>query len=293
MLDSFVAWLDDYLIGKHPSVVVRSIVGLLAFASLLGVIIGNTAVRLGILLAALLLILAAALILLADRRTLQQTSDRYQRLLARYCEFINADPQPTILIKHWDQHVAVDSKGDTHEFVTIKAVSLRENLYFVTLRIGPSWSQPKKYRDKVKVDIRSLLIDGNTGTSWDVTSSWLHDGRINIVAHLHDPVKRDSEMTIRMERTWPGKCLPLMMNHQPDEFILRFNEAMPIEAARYIVVLPAGADAHYEPIGFAQSDAGFGLEAGTDAENRRTFTLTTASFDSNRRVGMRLELKRK
>jgi hypothetical protein len=45
MFRSFIAWLDSYLSREEPSSVLKAIVGLMAFAGLLGTIFGNQAVR--------------------------------------------------------------------------------------------------------------------------------------------------------------------------------------------------------------------------------------------------------
>lgn len=293
MLRSFIDWLDEFLAERGAADVIKAIVGLLGFAALLGVLLGSTAIKAGAVVSVILAVVSIILLLVADRRRLQKLADRYSRLLTRYCDFIADDPRPTVLVKEWSQLVKIARNGDVEEFVTIRAVSLREQLYFLTLRVGASWDQPHKYKRKVKVNIRSLLVDGQMGPRWNVTSSWLADGRLNLLAHLHDPVEHSQELTIRMERVWPGKCIPLMIHHDPDHFTLRFDRAMKIEAATYVVVLPAGCEAHYEPIGFNSSDARFVLNYERNSEGRATFTLRVQGLDPDQRVGMRLELKGK
>jgi hypothetical protein len=293
MLRSLIEWLDEFLAERGPGDVIKAIVGLLGFAALLGALVGNTAVKAGAVVSVILAVITMMLLLMRDRRRLQKLADRYSRLLTRYCDFIADDPRPTARVKEWNQLVKIDRNGDVEEHVTIRAISLREQLYFLTLRVGASWDQPHKYRRKVRVNIRSLLVDGQTGPSWNVTSSWLADGRLNLLAHLHEPVEHGQELTIRMERFWPGKCVPLMVHHDPDQFALKFDPAITIEAATYVVILPPGREAHYEPIGFNSTDGRFSLSAESDAEGRATFTLRVQNLDPDHRVGMRLELKRK
>ncbi len=70
MLRSFAVWLDVHLVG--PSGVIRALVDLLAFAVLLGALLGTVAIQVGVLVAALFGLVGAVLLLIADRRSMRR-----------------------------------------------------------------------------------------------------------------------------------------------------------------------------------------------------------------------------
>lgn len=290
MLRSFIAWLDDYLAGEEPSAVVKAIVGLMSFAALLGAVLGSSAIRTGALVAVIFIVLTVMLMLLADRRRIQREADEHRRLLTLYCDFIIDPPRPTVRILKWEQVVFIEPNGDAKEIINIHGIALREKLYFLALRSTPRWEQPHWYRNRVKVNARSLLIDGARGTSWAITSSWKPNGELDFLAHLHRPVNYGSEIHLEIERDWPGKCIPLMVKRDCDEFTLRFRETMPVEYATYEIVLPADADAYYDPIGFIQPNGNYSIKADRK-QGRRTLTFTAREIPPNRLVGIKVELK--
>jgi hypothetical protein len=124
-----------------------------------------------------------------------------------------------------------------------------------------------------------------------MTPSWLPDGRLEMLAHLHSPVSKNTEIQIEMEREWPGKCVPLMKERGPDTFVFNFSRALHIEHATYVVVLPKGADAYYEPIGFHQPNGNFSVTPGRNRDGRSEFKLTVKDIPPDTRIGMRLQLK--
>jgi hypothetical protein len=289
MLDSFLTWLDDYLAGEPPSAIVRAIIGLLSFAALLGVVFGDIAVRTGALAAAVFLVLASVLLLLADRRRMSRDIEDYRNLLTRYCDFINDDRRPVMRISRLEHVVVLDRNGDATELITMHVIALNEGLYFIPLRFGPGWDQPPKYRRQIKVVVRSLLVDGNLGTSWAVTKSWLPDGRLNLLSHLNAPASLGSEVRLEMDRVWPGKCIPLMREHRPDSFTLKFT--CTIDYASYTIVMPPGVDVYYDPIGFTEGDADISLTRERNREGRVEVVLTGTDIAMEREIGVRLELK--
>jgi len=290
MLRSFIAWLDNYLAGEEPSAVVKAAVGLMSFAALMGVILGSAAIKTGALVVVIFVILAMMLMLLTDRRRIQREADEHHRLLTLYCNFIVDSPRPTIRVLKWEQVVFIEPNGDAKETINIHGVVLREKLYFLVLRSTPRWEQPYRYRSRVKVKARSLLVDGARGTSWAITSSWRPDGELNLLAHLHQPATYGSEIRLEIERYWPGKCIPLMVKRDQDEFTLRFRETMPVQYATYEIVLPPNADAYYDPIGFAQPNGSYSIKPDRK-QGRCTFTFAAEEIPPNRLVGMKLELK--
>ena len=242
MLRSFVAWLDDYLAGEDSSAVVRSAIGLMGFAVLLGVILGNTAVKLGALAAAILVILSLMLILLRDRKTLKREIYWRDELLIRYCDLLYDQSQSVALVKDWNQVVTIERSGDVRELITIRAVALQE-LYFLRIRADAKWDQPRRYRRRVRVDFRSINSAGDRGPSWHVMRSWLSDGRLEMLAHLHSPIPKGTAIQVEVEREWPGKSTPLVKEGISDYFGFFFSNALRIEHGTYVVVLPEGVGA--------------------------------------------------
>jgi hypothetical protein len=290
MLRSFVAWLDDYLAGEDSSAVVRSAIGLMGFAVLLGVILGNTAVKSSALVVAILLILAAMLILLADRRRILGEANTHKRLLMRYCDFILNDAKPVVQVKRWEQKVSIAPNGDAKETITINATVLRDELYFLRLWASSNWEQPSRHRRRVKVKVRSLFT-GSRGPRWAVTSSWTHNGRLNLIAHLHSPVSKGTELQIEMIRDWPGKCVPLMRDRKADEFTFRFSPAIKIVEAIFVVTLPKGEDVYYEPIGFQEFNTDCTIVTSVNGDDSVEVVLTVKDMPADQAIGMRLETK--
>jgi hypothetical protein len=288
MLRSFVAWLDGYLDGEEPSAIVKAVVGLLGFAALLGALLGDTAIRAGAIVAVLLVLLAVMLLLLADRRRLRQEIKSNRRLVTRYCDIITDRSRPVVRVRSWQQVAVIEPNGDTREVITVHGVVQRK-MHFMPLRFGSGWDQPERHRRGVRVKVRSLRVSGDRGTSWVVTSSWLPDGRLDLISHLHSPVAGDTEIHLEMEWFWPAKCAPLVRNREPDEFAFRFSN--PVESVSYTVILPRRLDAYYDPIGFGPNDTAFSITPGRSQEGRNQFVLTARNLPLKRRIGMRLELK--
>lgn len=288
MLRSVIAWLDNYLEGEGSPAVAKAVVGIMSFAVLVGAILGNAAVKAGLLVAVIFVALAAMLILLADRRRIVSQSNSYKQLLTRYCKFIVDQKKPAMRISRLEHVAVIDKSGDTTEVIKMHVVVLKKELYFVPLRFGSAWEQPHKYRKRLKVEVRSLLVEGNRGTEWEVTESWLPDGKLDLLSHLHSPAPQGSEVKLEVDRAWPGKCIPLVRG-RPETFTLQF--ARPIDYASYVVVLPPGAEAYYDPIGFSEGQDGFSLTSKRNNEGRLEFTLVATCITYNQKVGMRLQLK--
>ncbi|HVQ39635.1 MAG TPA: hypothetical protein VMS31_19000 [Pyrinomonadaceae bacterium] len=291
MLRSFVTWLDDYLAGEDSSAVVKSVIGLMSFAVLLGVILGNIAVKLGALIAIILMLLSTMLILIRDRRTLKREANSHRELLTRYCNILYDENQPVALVKDWSQVVTIEKNGDVNELLIIRAVALRDPLYFLRLRADPKWDQPEAYRQRVRVNFRSVHIAGDRGPSWQVTPRWLPDGRLEMLAHLHSPIPKGTEILIEVDREWPGKCIPLMKSYVPDSFGFILSGALHIEHARYTVVLPKATTVYSEPIGFQQPNPNFSIKNGNNQDGRPEVTLTANNIPVDTWIGMRLQRK--
>jgi hypothetical protein len=287
MLKGFIFWLDQYLVGEDPSSVVRAALGLMSFAALLGVILGNTAVKLGALLAVIFVILSAMLILIYDRKSLKRQVKSHRGLLTRYCDVLYDESQPVALVKEWKQVATIESNGDTKELITIHAIAMQD-LYFLRLRADPKWDQPERQRRRVRVDFRSIHVAGSRGPSWQMTPSWLADGRLEMIAHLHSPVPKRTEIIVEVKRDWPGKCTPLAEG-EADTFGFRFGRMHHIEHGTYTVVLPQGMRVYLEPVGFQQPHPGFSVQHGHNQDGRSEVTLTVIDLPVDTFIGMRLQ----
>lgn len=295
MLKRFVDWLDSYLEREGPSGLVKAIAGILSFSLVLGTIVGVAqGVRTGVTLAIILAILSVGILLVEDRKKLRHKYDLHKRLLQLYCDFIlDHQEDPIILIREWKQNTFVKENGDVREVLKIKAVAARDHVYFLRFRAGCAWNQPEKDRKGVAVIARRLSVnDDAPWTRWHVTRTWIGAGRLNSIVHFHSPIRRDEEFSLEVERVWPGKCVPLMKRRDPDSFTFGFNKLMPVQSIEYHLVLPAGFEAFQEPIGFVQPDQSMSLEVETDAERRKVYTFRAQEVPEDRRVGMRLEIRK-
>lgn len=291
MFKSFIAWLDSYISREEPSAVLKAMVGLMAFAGLLGTIFGNQAIRTGAFVVVIVFVVSVVLLLLADRRRLTRTHDTHLMLLARYCNFvIDHSAEPLVSIESWKQKTYVYPNGDVREVLTLKAVAIRERVYIIRLTAGSGWQQPEKYRRDVRVVARSLTADGLPGPRWNVTTSWLTTEKMNSILHLHRPIERGQEVLFEVVRTWPAKCQTLVLG-QVDEFCFRTSPLLEIQHVEYGIVLPLGHDAVYELIGATEPDVRIEADTKYDQEGRKVFLWRADNVPNRTFVGIRLELK--
>jgi hypothetical protein len=291
MFKGFIAWLDSYISREEPSSVLKAMVGLMAFAGLLGTIFGNQAIRAGAFAAVIVFTMTIMLLLLADRRQLKQAYDTHRMLLARYCNFvIDNSPEPLVAIEAWKQRTYIHANGDAREVLTLKAVALREKVYFIRLSAGSGWNQPEKYQRGAKVIARSLTINGAPGPRWNVTTTWRSSEKMITILHLHQPIKRDEEILFEVVRTWPAKCLPLI-HGQAEEFYFHTSPLLEIQHVEFSIVLPNDFDAVYELIGSREPDVRLSARTESDKEGRKVFAWQADKVPTRTRIGMRLELK--
>lgn len=289
MLARFVAWLDDLLAEEGGLVVVKAVLGIMSFAVLLGAVLGNTAVKAGALVSALLVLLSLGLLLLADRRTTLRRLDVHRQLVSHYTKIGLGGGPPAYRVVDWDESVAVAPNGDARKRVMIRAEVLADDLWAVRLVHGCGWDQPARYRRRVRVVARKLLTDDAPGPKMAVTSAWLGDGKFVLIIHFRVTPPKGSEFGVLVECDWPGMCAPLMQDRSPDEFTLNF--VTPVAHARYRVALPSGYDAYFEPVGFEAGEAGFASNRSVNENGQVLFGMESSDVPSHRAVGMRLEVK--
>ena len=291
MFKSFIAWLDSYISREEPSAILKALIGLMAFAGLLGTIFGNQAIRVGAFVVVVVFVTSMILLLVADRRRLQRAYDVHRNLLARYCDFvIDNHPKRLISVEDWRQVTHIQSNGDVRETLKIRAVALGREVYFIRLKAGSQWEQPEKYRRGVKVIARSLTVNNLPGPQWHVTRSWRSTDKITLIIHFHQPVRRGEEVRFEVVRIWPRKCLPLMREGAVDSFTFKNTSLIKIVNVEHTIVLPLGMSARYEPIGFNEGDPGSPLGI-TVSDDDASFCFTAKTIPEKESVGIRLELK--
>lgn len=291
MFKGFIAWLDSYISREEPSAVLKAMVGLMAFAGLLGTIFGSQAIRVGAFVVVIVFVASLVLVLLADRQHMKHTYDTHRMLLARYCNFvIERSSEPLISIESWKQKVCVHTNGDVRETLTLKATALRESVYFFRLKAGSGWDQPERYRRNVKVVARSIMINGMPGPRLNVTNSWETTQKMSSVLHLHHAIRRGEQILFEVVRTWPGKCLPLVRG-EADEFTFYTTRLLEVQHIECAITLPVGFDAVYELIGSAKPDVQLSADRQLDQEGRNVFTLHSNKIPAHTTVGIRVELK--
>jgi hypothetical protein len=289
MLKSFLGWLRDYVIYTGIVGLVEGVLGILAFGGLLSALLGNSAIKADAIVAVLLGVIGLYILLIANRVEWRSRTELDRRLLQHYCSVLKERHGHSWRIASWVESAVVRANGDASEVITVKAVVECDLLDFFAIRTGPGWNQPEKMRRKVKVKVKSFEVDGIGGTRWDVTSTWLNDGRLEIVSHFGSPARMGDEIVMVIEKEWPGKCAPLMKERQPDEFALKF--ACAIDYLEYTIQLPEGSEVACDVIGLARGQDEYSLVSKHNGATPTVVLLVAKNIPPRRRVGMRLDLK--
>lgn len=291
MFKSFIAWLDSYISREEPSAILKALIGLMAFAGLLGTIFGNQTIRVGAFVVVVVFVTSVILLLVADRRRLQRAYDVHRNLLALYCDFvIDNHPKPLISVEDWRQVTHIHPNGDVRETLKIQAIALRREVHFIRLKAGSGWEQPEKYRREVKVIARSLTVNNLPGPQWHVTRSWRSTDKMTSIIHFHQPVRRGEEIRFEVVRIWPRKCHLLMREGAVDAFTFRNSSLIKISNVEHTIVLPLGTSARYEAVGFNEGDPDSPIRI-TVNDDSTSFCFTAETLPDKELVGIRLELK--
>lgn len=286
----FNEWLDDYLRDHEPSVVLKTVVGLVTFASLLVAFFGSQSIRPWAFVAVIFCLMSGILLLLADRHGIRQERDTYlQRLNWYYDVLSKLSPEPLIAVENWEQTVEIMPNGDTHEVQILDAVAPREVIFFARLTAKSRWKQPKRHLRKITMTARRVNADDSLGPLWNIMSSWEGD---KLVAYLDlDPVlRREETIRFRVERTWPAKCRPMMRDQKAEDFLLRTTNALEIRYAKYSVILPKKSEAAYELIGEGEPDVQLIADV-TEENGQKSYSWYANKVPSNTWIGIRLQLK--
>jgi hypothetical protein len=289
LLRSFAQWLEKFLQDEGAVGFVKGLLGLVGFGAVLSTLFGSVAIRTAFVIGAIVLVLLLLVHLTARVTKLEAESREYRKLLSTYCEMLTELQSSIFDIKVWDQEAVIEANGDTKEFITVTAVIREADADFFRLVFGAGWNQPKAFQKEVTARVRSLEVDGTEGPSFLVTSHWRDDGRLDMVSHFHSPAEVDSEVRLKMEWTWPKKCVPLMVHKKPDRFVFSFRR--PVERATYKIVLPPGVDVRWGVVSLNKMRDDYDIVSST-AAGRTEIKLTLKNLPANRKVGMMLELKK-
>ncbi|MFI6101041.1 hypothetical protein ACIA8G_36310 [Lentzea sp. NPDC051213] len=289
VLKSFAQWLEKFLQEEGAVGFVKGLLGLVAFGAVLSTLFGPVAIRSAFVVAAIVLVLLLVVHLSTRVAKLESDSREYRALLSTYCKMLT-ELQPSVFdIKVWEQVAVIEANGDTKEFITVTAVIRGADADFFRLVFGAGWDQPKAIQKDVTARVRSLEVDGTEGPSFVVTSHWRDDGKLDMVSHFHSPAEVDSEVRLKMEWTWPKKCVPLMVHKKPDRFVFYFRQ--PVERATYKIVLPPGVDVRWGVVSLNRVRDDYDIVP-TNTGGRTEIKLTLNNLPADRKVGMLLELKR-
>jgi hypothetical protein len=237
--------------------------------------------------AVMLAALSMVIVIARSRTQWRKRAERDQRLLGHYCDILQ-DRFSYWRIKDWDERVVVDAKGNARQYITVRVLVESDDVDFFRVRMGAHWKQPLKYRKKVKVWVRSLEVDGLGGTRSDITTSWLHDNRLEVLTHFSSPVEKNELINLTMEIEWPKKCAPLMSG-KPDDFVMRFTRH--IERTNWAIVLPAGTEVYMDPIGLKTGEDSYEVKQRVDGDGNTEVRLTAKDIEPYRRFGIRLDQK--
>ncbi|SDO84477.1 hypothetical protein [Lentzea jiangxiensis] len=289
MLRELILFLEEFLRGHGSTAVAKAAVGLMSFAVLIGAVLGSTAVKAGGLVTAFLVITVAGIALLTRRRSERRELEVHKDLVSQYCALLDK-MRPSYQVVDWDKTAVIGERGDTHVKLNVKLKATHEDFRFVRLRFGCGWPQPRRYRNRIQVTVRNVLVDGSSGTTLRTTVSWPRDGSMALIVHLHTAPALNSEVSFSVDLFWPKMCAPLLENN-PDEFALQFWQ--PMSRATYRIVLPKGCEIYVEPIGNTADFTGFDLHRKMDDSGREVVVCRLSDLPIRHRAGVRLQLKEK
>ncbi|MFC0548216.1 hypothetical protein [Kutzneria chonburiensis] len=289
MRGSFIEWLSRYVAQAGVLGLVEGALGILAFGGSLSALLGDASIKAAAIVAVVLSTLGLMIVLVAGQAKWQRESGLGKRLIAQYCDIMMETRASYYKVVEWKQVMTVKSNGDLHSSITLRSVAVCEDLRFFRFRTGPAWGQPVKHRKGVTVQVRSVISGEIGGTRRDVTTTWLNDGRMEVLVHFYAPVPRGSEFDVVMEFFWPQRARPLIVDRVPDNYTVMLT--YPVPRLRYSITLPPGVRAFYDPIGFDLTEQAFTLGSSTDGMDQMEIQLVSQNMPFRDRIGMRLDVR--
>ncbi|MBB5958341.1 hypothetical protein FHS29_004949 [Saccharothrix tamanrassetensis] len=290
MLDRFLSFLDDYLVDRGVTGLLKAAIGILAFGSVLSVAFGSLAVKAACLTIAALFVAGTMTILARNQLRLRGKMNRQVAMFNHYQALIYRELGPLWRIDRWEEDVEVASNGDATASILVHFFVERDRMPFCMIRLGSKWDQPLSSKRKVQVVARNIESDGSGGTRVDETQRWLPDGRLEVLTHFRSaPPKKGQQVCLRFDVVWPQKVAPLMRFRQPDEFLISMLN--PLTFLSYRVTLPAGTAVRASPVGLQAGVDDYRLKMSTTGGNRPVAELTAQDIAADRKFGMRLDLE--
>lgn len=288
MLRSTVEALQSYVLNTGVIGIVEGLLGILAVGGILSALLGQTGVRAAAIVAVMVAVLGLFILLVANKLEWRRQTELDRRLLLRYCRLLHERCNVTWRITDWRQVVTIEANGDAHDKISFTAVTDCDVLDYLTLWEGPNWEWPDRHKRKIDVRVRSVELDGEGGTRVDVTSYWLSRGRLMVLAHLAEPARRGTEISLVVEFTWPAKCLPFIQG-TPDEFVKRFTPGL--GHLEYTIVLPPGRSGYWDGVGLKSGTERYSVQRHTNTSGREEICLVADGVATGARVGMKLDIK--
>lgn len=263
--------------------------GILAGCGIVGAALGTACIRTTAVVAVTVAVAGLFILLTTNKLKWRRRTEVDRRLLRHYCDLLHERSDQNWHISDWHQVVTIEANGDTRDKITFIAVSDCEALDFITFWEGPNWEGwPEKHRSKVDVRVRSVEVDGEGGSRFDVTSSWLSRGRLKVTVHLSEPATCGTEIHLEAEFFWPAKCLPFIQG-TPEKFVKKFTPGP--EHLEYTVILPPGCSSYYDSVGLKAGAERYSIQRNTTGNGREEIRLVADGIATGTRVGMRLDIK--
>lgn len=288
MLGSTVEALQSYVLNTGVIGIVEGLLGILATGGILSALLGQAGVRAASTIVVAVAVLGLFVLLATNKLEWRRQTELDRRLLLRYCNLLHERCNFTWRITDWRQVVTIEANGDTLDKITFTAVPDCDTLDFLTFWEGPNWEWPERYQRKTDVFVRSVEVDGEGGTRFDVTTCWLSRGRLKVMVHLSEPALRDTEINLMAEFSFPAKSLPLMQG-QPEEFVKKFSPGP--EHLEYTVVLPPGYSGYWDGVGLKSGTKRYSIQRRTNTSGREEISLVADGVSTGARVGMKLDIK--
>jgi hypothetical protein len=289
MRRSFIEWLTRYVANAGVLGLVEGALGIMALGGSLSALLGDAAIKAAAIVAVILSTLGLIAVLVAGQTRWRRESELSRRLIAQYCNILMETRASYFKVVDWKQVMTVKSNGDLLSSITLSSVAVCEDLRFFRFRTGPAWGQPTKHRKGVTVQVRSVISGEIGGTRRDVTTTWLNDGRMEVLVHFSAPVPRGGEFHVVMEFFWPQRARPLIVDRVPDDYTVMLT--YPVPRLHYSITLPPGVRAFYDPIGFDLSEQAFTLGSTTDGQDQMEIQLVSQNMPFRDRIGMRLDVR--
>ena len=287
MKSSFFEWLQDYLLRSGLVGLVEGVLAIMAFAGAASALVGVSAIKTGAAVAVIIGVLGLVALLFASRFGLLEKTELCNRLVARYCALMIDQCGYSWRICRWVDTMLILPNGTTRETITVSAIAECDRMDFFKIYAGSGWPQPERHRKSVRAKVRTVKADG-VGTRPDVTLTWSREGKLQIIGHFYEPVRRGGEVNLQVELDWPGRCAQLMRRHTPEEFAVNFTHGA--THFEYRITLPAGVDVYYNTIGFVDGEDNFQCTCGKVNGGEVEIRLVACNVGRNKRAGLLLEL---